>query len=246
MPWLLATSAGAFALVCFLPHHGGLASQVATARDAGVTVAFGALTEPLVAGRAAVDWGLMVVAMMTPLLSMPLSYVWRSSAPGTHLAATAALLLAYWGSWWLAALVFVPLLLVVASVTSSTAAIVLAFALSMTWSASPWAQAARNRCHRTVRIGGLAPGVYLDSAQQGFQTASGCILACWPWMLVPMLPRHGHLLLMAMVTALLFAERIAPLSSPSWRLPPALESIFGADRLLQLSRRIRTGPLYGR
>ena len=246
MPWLLATSGIAFALIFFLPHHGGLASLVTTAREAGVKASLGALTEPHLAWRVAVDWGLMVIAMMIPLLSMPLAYVRRSSAPGTQLGAIAALLLAYLGSWWLAGMLFVPLLVVLASVTTSTATVVLALALSLAWSASPWAQAARNRCHRTVRIGGLAPGVYLDGAKQGAQTASGCIPACWPWMLVPMLPHHGHLLLMVAVTILLFAERIAPLSSPAWRFPPALESVVGANRILRISRRIRTGPLYGK
>ncbi|MEM7351292.1 MAG: DUF2182 domain-containing protein [Acidobacteriota bacterium] len=241
MPWLLAASAVAFTLVLLLPHHGGLASLVATARHKGVMAALVTLSEPTMVWRTVLDWGLMVIGMMTPLLSMPLAYVRFSCAPEAQTGAGAAFLLAYLGCWWGAAALFVPALLVLASVTLNATTLGLAFALGLTWSASPWAQAARNRCHRTVRIGGLPPQAYRDGARQGLQTVSGCILACWPWMLVPMLSHHGHVILMVVATLYLFAERIAPHSAPSWRTPPALESIFGPDRLVRLSRRVRTG-----
>lgn len=241
MPWLLAVSAVTIALISLLPHRGGLASLVATARHTGVIAAVVSLCEPAIAWRAALDWGLMVIAMMTPLISMPLAYVRRSSAPEAQPGAVAAFLLSYLGCWWGAAAIFVLALLVLASITPSATTLRLAFALSLTWSASPWAQAARNRCHRTVRIGGLPPQVYWDAAGQGVQTASGCILACWPWMLVPMLAHHGHGVLMVAATLYLFAERVAPHSAPSWRVPPALESIFGPGQLVRLSRRARTG-----
>ncbi|MCR9095065.1 MAG: DUF2182 domain-containing protein [bacterium] len=230
MPWLLAASGGAFVVMAVLPHHGGLGMLCNRAREAGLPGALEAWSHLWAPARVAADWAVMVVAMMTPLVSMPIAYVRNASHPRARGAATAGFLWAYGGLWLLSAILFVPLVVAWSIVLPGVAGGLFALALAATWSASPWAQRARNRCHRTVRIGGLPGTAWSDGLRQGRATASGCIIACWPWMLVPMVVEAPHVASMLVATVYLFAERIAPLSPPAWRIPPGLESIFGSPK----------------
>jgi predicted metal-binding membrane protein len=226
MPWLLAASGLAFVGLALrsragaaggAPHHG--------AHDAGVVAGHLAAIPGLLPDQLA-GWLLMVVAMMLPLVSMPLVRLWHATQPRARAGTTAAFVATYVGSWCVAGFVLLPVAAVLARVDGAGAPIG-ALLIALLWSGSPWSQRARSRCHRAVRIAGRAPKAYLDAMRQGLVTASGCLGVCWPWMLLPMLLIEGHLAAMLAVTAYLFADRIAPLSPPGWRIPPAFETLVG-------------------
>ncbi|VVB48379.1 Putative metal-binding membrane protein (fragment) [Beijerinckiaceae bacterium RH AL1] len=97
--------------------------------------------------------------------------------------------------------------------------------LALLWSASPVAQASRNRCHRLRPIAPFGPNTLRDAVVQGATSGAACVGACWPWMLVPAAAGGAHLAAMVLVTLLLLLERMAPAAPPHWRWPPAVSMV---------------------
>ena len=194
----------------------------------------------VVPGQLAADWWLMVVAMMTPLTALQVAHVRRSSLSGRRAAAMAAFLGAYWTTWFVTILFLFPLALALSSAVGDKADLPAALLLALIVSASPAAQRARNRCHRTGRIAAFGAWALAGCARQGLTTGASCVAACWPWMLVPTTVQSLHLTPMILVGAYLFADRIAPAAPPAWRLPPAWETLFG-PLLTGSARRLAVG-----
>jgi predicted metal-binding membrane protein len=178
--------------------------------------------------RLAVDWIVMIVAMMMPLVSPQVAHVWRSSLPARRYPATIVMLAGYLSCWLLAGALILPIVVFLSIILpgqlSALAAVVV---FASIWSASPWAQRARNRCHAVSRIRPFGANAYIDSARLGISTGRACVVSCWPWMLAPLVVETGHVLAMAAIAIYLFAERIAPTARPSWNRPPAWETLFG-------------------
>ncbi len=197
------------------------------------------LTSPWAISPAALaaDWGLMVVAMMTPLTTPQLAYVRRSVGPGFGAGATMSFLGAYWSIWCLSTVILVPLAMLLMALTGDRLGLPAVLLVAVIHSMSPLAQRARNACHHTVRISPFGASAWADSAGQGFATGLRCLAACWPWMLIPLVVTHGHTAVMMLIGFYLFADRIAPPASLAWRIPPAFETLFGPNLLRQgLSR----------
>lgn len=177
-----------------------------------------ALRPPL---RLLADWGVMLLAMMPPLLAMPLLHVWHSSLPRRRVRAVAGFLVGYGAVWFAAG----PLLIVLALLLHLVAgggALAGALALAMLWSASPWHQAALNRGHRLRRVGLFGGAADRDCLVFGTTHAMWCFAACWAWMLVPLVGGAWHLAIMLLAGALMLVERLAPPSTPRWRWPAVL------------------------
>ncbi len=224
LPYLFALSGAAYLALILLPQGGAIAELCGTltVSDLGRLL----LTAPWLVspGQLAFDWGVMVVAMMTPLIAPLLSHARRSVTAERRWAATIAFLGAYWAVWWASFLMIFPLAIALTTVTGDDAGFPAALLIAMIYSASPAAQRARNACHVRLRIGAH---VFQDSARQGFFTGLRCIAACWPWMLVPLTVVTGHTALMAVIAFYLFADRITPPAQPGWQIPPAFETLFG-------------------
>lgn len=234
-PVLFAISAAAFAALLLLPQASAIAAICGRASLESLVWSTG-IALSWSPGLLALEWALMVLAMMTPLVAPQIAHVLRSSVRSRRLAAAATFLAAYLCWWLLAGILLLPLALLLSLMLPSEAGIFAMVVLASLWSASPAAQAARNRCHLAARIRAFGPGAYLDCLRQGTLTAAACIAACWPWMLVPMAVEAGHLAAMLAVMAYLFAERIAPAASPRWRLSPAFETVFGPAHLRASAR----------
>jgi predicted metal-binding membrane protein len=99
------------------------------------------------------------------------------------------------------------------------------FGLALLWSASPVAQASRNRCHRMRPIAPFGPQTLHDAVVQGATSGAACVGACWVWMLVPAAASGAHLAAMILVTLLLVLERMAPAAPPHWRWPPPVSTV---------------------
>jgi predicted metal-binding membrane protein len=227
LPWLFALSAVAYLALAARPAAGGVASLCG---------AFGVMdlwhvvqAAPLLwsPGKLAADWALMVIAMMTPLTALQVAHVGGSSLPARRSVSVAAFLSGYWMAWFLAIFALFPLGLLVPAVVGDSVDLLAAVVLALAFSASPAAQRARNRCHRTGRVPAFGATALFACARLGLANGASCVAACWPWMLVPMMAQSHHFLLMLLVGIYLFAERIAPPAQPAWALPPAFDTLFG-------------------
>lgn len=223
-PVLVAVTAGGFSAFWVGP--------AAADHCGGHGHASGGMLQAQCASFALFEWMLMVAAMMTPLIVPTLNHVWHSSLAHRRFDSLVAIGLGYGACWAVAGIVLMP---AAAALGQGWGAAFAILALAVAWSCSPIAQYARNRCHRVRGINPFGLAADRDSFVQGVVAGGPCVLACWPWMLVPMAAPGGHLALTAAVTLVLFLERLAEPRRPAWRAPAAVETI----RLL-LPRRERT------
>lgn len=184
--------------------------------------------------RLLADWALMLVAMMPPLLAMPLMHVWRSSLPRRRLRASVGFLLGY-GALWMAAGPILTVLALLLQLTVAEAALAGALLIASLWSASPWHRVALNRGHRMRRIGLFGWAADRDCLIFGMTHGLWCIASCWAWMLVPLLGGAWHIPIMLFAGAMMLAERLTPADRPRWRWPaifPQLDpgSVFTARK----------------
>jgi hypothetical protein len=177
--------------------------------------------------RLLADWAMMLLAMMPPLLAMPLMHVWRSSLPRRRVRALAHFVLAYGAVWMTAGPILIGLALLLQIVAGRGA---LAFAgailVATVWSASPWQRGALNRSHRLSRIGLFGWAADRECLTFGVVHAVCCIASCWAWMLAALAAGRWHTPAMIFAGALMLGERLAAPERPRWRLP-AFHSLLG-------------------
>ena len=133
---------------------------------------------------------------------------------------------AYGFCWLVAGLILAPAAMLLSVAVEPRIGVGLVLVAALLWSASPVAQLARNRCHRTLRIGAFGHPADRDCVRQGVLTGTACVSTCWIWMLLPAMAGNAHLAFMAIVTVVLLADRLAQAGPPCWHLP-ALEVILG-------------------
>lgn len=171
----------------------------------------------------ALAWLAMLVAMMMPLIALPLSHVRNSSLASRRWRAAATFLLGYFGCWFLAAVPMLAAAIMLRAMAGSpTAALGGAIALALLWSASPLQQAAQNRAHRLRRIGLFGYAADRDCIAFGAALGCWCVATCWAWMLVPLLTSEGHIFAMLGVSAIIMTERLRGSGPARWRVPEVL------------------------
>ncbi len=187
----------------------------------------------------ALDWGVMVVAMMSVVITPQVAHVLRLSPPRARGAAAASVYLGFLSVWLLAGALLLPLGMLHVQTAPGGLAPLLAVGFALVWSASPPAQAARNRCHRLGRVGGFGPRARWDNARIGIRTGLWCVAACWPVMLIPLtIGGAAHVPAMAIAALYLLLERIGPPAPVRWSLPPVISLVRQA--LLPVARVRRT------
>lgn len=192
-------------------------------------------------GALAAGWALMLVAMMSPLLIPPIWYIRIRSF--THRRARSVLLfVAGYGAVWMtvgAVLLMMALAINYFAPQSYLPAIGVAL-IALVWQFSPVKQRCLNRCHAHTAL--AAFGTAADVAALRFGTSHGiwCVGSCWALMLFPMLLPQGPLLAMAVVTVLIFSERLEQPRPPSWRFRGMGKAIriMVAQAQIQLQARI--------
>lgn len=174
-------------------------------------------------GRLLADWAVMLLAMMPPLLALPLMHVWRSSLPRRRVRAAACFVLGYVLVWMMAGPILIGFALVLQLVVAESGlAFSAALLLAIAWSASPWQRTALNRSHRLGRIGLF--GWRADRECLSFATihAFWCVCSCWAWMLAVLAAGGWHVPAMVIAGANMLGERLTPPERPRWRLPALL------------------------
>ena len=167
------------------------------------------------------NWGIMLVAMMPPLLAAPIVHVRQSSLARRRARAVTGFVAGY-ALVWFAMAVPLGLLALLAYNAFGAGAFPLALAAALAWSASPFHQQLLNRAHRLrpVSLFGLrADG---DCLLFGIGHGLLCAATCWAWMVVPMLAGGWHFAAMLVTGMVLLAERLGLPQAARWRMPAAL------------------------
>jgi predicted metal-binding membrane protein len=184
----------------------------------------------------ATGWVLMLVAMMAPTL-VPAIYHIHVSSFTERRARSVAFFACGYGAIWMAAGVillgaeFAGIWLAPQSYLPA----VVVGVIALLWQASPIKQRCLNQCHDHRPLTAFGAAADWDALRMGLEHSVWCVGSCWALMLFPMLLPHGHFVVMVMVSALMFCERLDSPKELSWRWRG-----FGAA-LRHLSRRLR-GP----
>lgn len=163
-------------------------------------------------------WGLMLLAMMPPLLAAPLYHVWLGSLAQRRLRAWLVWLAGYGVVWLAAGAVLLGVKLALLGLAGPSYPLAAAAALvALVWQLSPAKQIALNRCHRRRPFAAFGFAADRDLFCQGLEHGAWCVASCWALMLFPLLLPQGHLVAMLAATVLTFCERLDPPRAPAWR-----------------------------
>lgn len=220
---VLCASAAAWTLL--LAEPGGMVlhahHSAAMPRAAPLPASLGLLLAHDPLALLALNWALMLVAMMAPLLIAPIRHVRDRSFARRRLRAIVLFVAGYGLVWLAAGVVLLSLALasrVIAPESSVPAA--LAIVIALAWQISPAKQTCLNRCHAHAELAAFAPAADVDALRFGATHGIWCVGSCWVLMLLPLLLSRGHLAAMAAMAAMtlwLFGERLESPMPPAWR-----------------------------
>lgn len=165
-----------------------------------------------------VGWCIMLVAMMPLLLAAPIVHVRHSSLTRRRARAVAVFSIGY-ALVWLAMAGPLGLAALLAGMVCGPAALPLAIAGALAWSASPLHRRLLNRAHLLRPVSPFGLRADRDCFAFGIEHALLCAATCWAWMLVPLLAGGWHSAVMLVVGMILLAERLSLPRPPRWRMP---------------------------
>jgi predicted metal-binding membrane protein len=166
-------------------------------------------------------WCIMLVAMMPLLLAAPIVHVRHSSLTRRRARAVTVFGIGY-ALVWLAMAGPLGLAALLAGTACGPAALPLAIAGALAWSASPLHRRLLNRAHRLRPVSLFGLRADRDCLAFGIEHALLCAATCWAWMLVPLLAGGWHFAVMLGVGIVLLAERLSLPRPPRWRVPAAI------------------------
>lgn len=158
-------------------------------------------------------WLAMLVAMLPPMLALPLRAIWRGSLHRNRLAKCTVFVLGYGSVWLAAGPVALAWLAVLQTLPNPLFA---GLAAALVWHASPSRQRCLNACHRQRRLQVFGPDALSDALGEGCRLGFWCITACLPLMSAVMLVAQWHLAAMLAVALFLNFERLLPPAAPRW------------------------------
>jgi|SRR3954447_13740042 predicted metal-binding membrane protein len=188
------------------------------------------------AASLAAGWALMLVAMMSPALILPISHVRLSSFKRRRARAIVLFAVGYGAIWMAVGGVLMAGALAARGWAPDSylpaAGVIL---LAIVWQLSPVKQRCLNRCHAHTELAAFGVAADLDAFRFGASHGVWCAGSCWALMLVPMLLPWGHVAAMAIVAVLTFSERLEYPRPPSWRW----RGLGKARRIVAAQTRIR-------
>jgi len=167
-------------------------------------------------------WAVMLIAMMAPLLIVPMRHISDRSLARRRVRAILLFGASYAGVWTAAGLVLTMLAQQFRrSAPDSRLFLPCGIVFALLWQFSPAKQRCLNRVH--VHADLTAFGWTADATAVRFGLLHGfwCCGSCWTLMLLPLLVSRGHVVVMAVVTLWLWAEQLES-PTPSrwcWRAP---------------------------
>lgn len=187
--------------LCLVPRDGVAAGLQTAVRAAFYTI------DP---GRWSLDWLVMLVAMMPPLLTPIVSHLAARSFVGRR-NRTIGLFLAGYGTIWIAMAGLASLLLLAVRGLSAglgAGALIgpIGCAAAAIWQLSDAKRRALNRCHGKVALRVRGWAADRDALDFGLKHGLRCAQACAPTMFLPMLGSHG-LVASVVIFLILLGER---------------------------------------
>ena len=194
-------------------------------------------------------WLLMLTAMMLPALATPVHHIYKSSFTHRRFRSITFFLFGYGAVWILigAMLMAIELIVLLAFPHPSEAYLagVAALFIAIVWQCSPIKQRTLNRCHSHPELAAFGMAADLSALRFGLAHGIWCACSCWLWMLASMLLPKWDLLAMALVSLLVFSERLEQPRIPSWRprgLGRIIRMLFQQLRLRSQSNRLGLAP----
>lgn len=168
-------------------------------------------------GLAALEWALMITAMMLPLIGAELEHLRARVFARDRGAVMGTFLFGYLGAWLLAGIAAIAVGLLAKALLQTAGPVLdtplLPIALAALWLISRRRKAFVYRCHyRPVLVAG-GPQARIGAFVQGIGNARYCIASCLPLM-VAMQIAGGGLWGMALLACVLVTERRVPRSDP--------------------------------
>ncbi|HET9363638.1 MAG TPA: DUF2182 domain-containing protein [Candidatus Angelobacter sp.] len=170
----------------------------------------------------AAGWALMLAAMMLPVVISPLDYIRLRSFANRRVRSSALFLIGYFAVWMAAGGVLLAIeiavkLLAPQSYLPAAAAVLIA----LVWQVSPIKQRCLNRCCAYPVLAAFGGAADFGALRFGITHGTWCAGSCWALMLVPMLVPmllpQGHIAGMAIITLLIFSERLEEPGPLRWR-----------------------------
>lgn len=167
----------------------------------------------------ALDWTLMLVAMMTPTLIAPVLHVHQRSFKSRRIRSIALFALGYAAIWMTAGVILVTVQLMAnASAPDAVWPAATAALIALVWQCSPLKQRCLNRSHNHSELAAFGLAADRDALGFGLTHGAWCVGSCWALMLLPMLLGHAHLAAMIAVTIVMIGERLEAPAPLRWRL----------------------------
>jgi predicted metal-binding membrane protein len=164
-------------------------------------------------------WGLMLAAMMAPVLIPVLRHAFSRSLPRRRGRAVALVTVAYAATWTAGGVGLVTLAGGVGALTGTPyPAVAAGIAVAVLWQATPWKQRCLNRRARHPPLAAFGRAADVDALRLGGTHAVWCFGSCWALMLVPLLVPEWHLGLMVVATLWVWSEQLERPAVPGWRL----------------------------
>jgi len=158
-------------------------------------------------GRLMLDWAAMVAAMTPLLMARPLGDPLGRTAMPRRRAGIWPFAAAYGAVWLAAGVALVPAALWLAGAVpaSGWGALAVLIALGVAWRVTPFHRFGLDLCRQRPRPG--SPTALHACAITGLRHGLGCLLTCWPMMVLPIAVHRQHAAAMLIAGALQLADR---------------------------------------
>lgn len=174
-------------------------------------------------------WGIMMLAMMLPVLIPPIHYLLGCSLKRKRLTSSLLFLLGYFTIWMFAGFVIVVFSILIKLFAPSPFLVpVILGTIALIWECSPVKQRCLNRNHHHPTLSAFGWSANRDALFFGFEHGFWCVASCWALMWWPMSLVGGHNLAMVAVTVFMVSSHLEHPKRPIWefRLQPKLIRIL--------------------
>jgi predicted metal-binding membrane protein len=164
-------------------------------------------------------WGLMVVAMMLPKLTIPILHIYSSSLKRRRLSLSMLFVSGYLAVWMIVGVVMISVILVLHLFMPGSYLPAIGMGLvAIVWQFSPLKQRYLNRGHEHRILPAFGWTANRDALLFGVTHGIWCVCAGWAIMLFPMLLPVGHNFAMLVVTGIMLSEHLEHPKVPRWRI----------------------------
>lgn len=167
------------------------------------------------------NWILMLITMMVPLLSESVLYIWRNNFPRKRYSGLFAFFMGYTCVWSCIGIVLFYLNELLFRFFDYKQNLMLSclVLIMVIWQTTPFKQRSLNRCHFTSRINPFGIHAEISSFQYGIKKAFYCVGTCWALMWISLFTMPKTMYFMPIFTLIMFIEQAQPWQPEHWKIP---------------------------